>query len=230
MMKKKLFIFDAYGTLLSTGDGSLKATQKILALQPREIDAKVFYSEWKKYHRAHMDEANAGTFCTEAEIFAKDLTVLYEKYGIERDSAQDVQFMLDSLIGRKCFEEVKEVLDNLRKKYRVVIGSTTDTEPLLINMKVNGVTVDAVYTSEMIGKYKPSSEFYEYILQKENCKPGEAVFVGDSLTDDVLGPKQVGITTILIDRNGKYDGLTEIKPDYMIAQLKELAEFAIIDG
>lgn len=222
MKKKKLIIFDAYGTLLSTGDGSVRATEKILALQPREIDAKVFYSEWKKYHRAHIDEANAGTFCTEAEIFARDLNALYEKYGIERDSAQDVQFMLDSLIGRKCFEEVKEVLDDLRKEYRVVIGSTTDTEPLLINIKANDMAVDAVYTSEMIGKYKPVPEFYEYILEKENCKPEDAVFVGDSLTDDIYGPQQVGIATVLIDRVGKYESFSETKPDYVIADLREI--------
>ena len=62
MKQPKMIIFDAYGTLLSTGDGSVRATERILALQPRDIDARVFYSEWKKYHRTHIDEANAGIF------------------------------------------------------------------------------------------------------------------------------------------------------------------------
>ena len=34
---KKLLIFDAYGTLLSTGTGSLDAVRKILELQEKEV-------------------------------------------------------------------------------------------------------------------------------------------------------------------------------------------------
>lgn len=45
---KKLLIFDAYGTLISTGNGSIQATEKILALQDKHIDAKAFYKEWKQ--------------------------------------------------------------------------------------------------------------------------------------------------------------------------------------
>ena len=44
----KLIIFDAYGTLISTGTGSLDAVKKILALQDKDIDPQEFYKEWKK--------------------------------------------------------------------------------------------------------------------------------------------------------------------------------------
>ncbi len=221
---KKLLIFDAYGTLLSTGTGSLDATEKILALQDKAINATEFYAEWKKLHRKHLDESNAGEFVSEAEIFAKDLKCLYEQYEIGRPFEQDVQIMLDSLTGRSVFPEVVEAIANLSQSYRVVIGSTTDTEPLLENLRANHLEVDEVYTSEMIGKYKPAKVFYEYILEHENCAPDEAVFIGDSLIDDVAGPQSAGITTVLVDRKGKYDAssVKTAQPDYVIGSIVEL--------
>ena len=216
---KHLLIFDAYGTLFSTGTGSIDAVKKILGLQDKAISPRDFYADWKRYHRMHMDECNAGVFLTERNIFAMDLKMLYEQYGINRRYEQDVEIMLGSLLGRQLFAEVSGTIVELRKRYRVVIGSTTDTAPLLINMQENHFAVDEVYTSEQIGKYKPAKEFYEYILQREGCRAEEAVFIGDSLVDDILGPSKAGLTTVLVDRKKQYKQGDSVKPDCIVADL-----------
>ena len=200
----KLIIFDVYGTLISTGTGSLDAVKKILALQDKMIDPKEFYKEWKKQHRIHMDHANAESFMEEEAIFRLDLEQLYLKYNISRDFGSDVKIMLDTLGKRKCFGETLSSIEKLQKKYRVVIGSTRDNEPLYQDMERNRLTVDAVYTSEFIRKYKPDPAFYQYILEKEKCSNEDAVFVGDSYVDDVCGPGRVGIRSILIDRKHSF--------------------------
>ena len=161
---KRLLIFDAYGTLISTGNGSIEATKKILALQKKEIDAVAFYADWKKYHKKHIEDANRTSFLTERDIFVKDLKALYEQYQIVRPYDIDVEIMLASLLNRNTFAETIEAVEQLRKKYRVVIGSTTDTDPLLQNLVYNNLSVDKVYTSEMIKKYKPAPFFYQYIM------------------------------------------------------------------
>ena len=219
---KKLLIFDAYGTLISTGNGSIQATEKILALQDKHIDAKAFYKEWKQYHRRHLDEANTEVFLTEADIFTKDLKVLYEAYEIDRPFEMDVQIMLDSLENRIVFPDVNEAIGRLRQRYRVVIGSTTDTFPLLHNLEQNQLTFDAVYTSEMIQKYKPDAAFYRYILRSEGCGPEDAVFIGDSLTDDVAVPKRLGITTVWVNRSVKPAQFDGVKPDYTVSSINEI--------
>lgn len=43
----KLIIFDAYGTLISTGTGSLDVVKEILALQEKDIAPEEFYRNWK---------------------------------------------------------------------------------------------------------------------------------------------------------------------------------------
>ena len=60
-----LIIFDVYGTLISTGTGSLDAVKKILALQEEDIKPEEFYREWKQQHRINMDNANTKVFVNE---------------------------------------------------------------------------------------------------------------------------------------------------------------------
>ena len=69
----KLIIFDAYGTLISTGTGSLDAVRKILSLLEKDIDPEQFYKEWKRLHRMNMDYANNNSFIAEESIFKLDL-------------------------------------------------------------------------------------------------------------------------------------------------------------
>lgn len=222
MIKKRLLIFDAYGTLISTGKGSINAVKKILSLQEKEIDAVVFYKDWKKLHRRHLDEANQSLFLSEQDIFVKDLQALYKQYEIQRPYEKDIQIMLASLENRFVFPEVLEAITQLRKEYRTVIGSTTDTAPLLQNLKYNHLHVDKVYTSEMIQKYKPDKFFYQYILNYEGYKPEETVFIGDSLIDDIEGPKRLGITTVLVDRESIHELSHSIQPDYVVKDISEI--------
>lgn len=220
---KKLLIFDAYGTLFSTGTGSVDAAGKILKQQEQCIDAMEFYREWKKLHRIHMEEANQGVFISEQDIFSKDLRVLYERYQIRRPYQEDVKLMLDSLTGRQLFPEVAETIRQLRRRYRVVIGSTTDTEPLLQNIMQNQLDIDAVYTSEMIRKYKPDPFFYHFILGREGYDTKEACFIGDSLVDDVEGPQNAGISAILVDRKGTFCAANGVQPDGVVQNIRGLA-------
>ena len=45
-------IFDCFGTLIDTGTGSLDAVREILRNVGQDIDAKVFYSEWKSIKKS----------------------------------------------------------------------------------------------------------------------------------------------------------------------------------
>ncbi|MDD5907655.1 MAG: hypothetical protein PUD76_04800 [Clostridia bacterium] len=72
----KAVVFDVYGTLISTGTGSLDAAQKILDLHSSDVSAKEFYADWKRYHREHMN--GLSLFMPEETIFLWDLEKLYE--------------------------------------------------------------------------------------------------------------------------------------------------------
>lgn len=214
----KAVVFDAYGTLISTGTGSLDAAQRILDLHGSAITAKAFYADWKKYHRQHIDSLTQ--FVPEDTIFLWDLEKLYGQYGLSGNATEDVRIMLDTLGNRTAFPESRGVVERLKRAYTVCIGSTTDTEPLMRDLNRSGIVVDHIFTSEGLQVYKPQKAFYERILTDLSLLPQEVLFVGDSLTDDISGPKQVGMKTCWVNRKGQAAPVPP--PDYEVSDLTGL--------
>jgi putative hydrolase of the HAD superfamily len=64
----------------------------------------------------------------------------------------------------------------------------------LEQMGIAGRIDHAVFSSE-VGKRKPHPEIFESALDALDVAPGEALFVGDRLYEDVRGAAQVGMTT-----------------------------------
>lgn len=221
---KKAIIFDVYGTLISTGNGSLDAVKKILHRINLNVSPDDFYSEWKRLNRLYK---SSDTFLLEREIFTKSLGDLYKKYNIAFDYKSDVNTMLKTMLDRNLFDDTIVVLEQLSKEFRILIGSTTDDNPLFQNLEYNKLDIiphDRIYTSERLGCYKPKAEFYKGILDAQDLKFDEVVFVGDSLTDDVFGPQKLGIYTVLVDRKNLFFG-NDIKPDKVIQSLLEIRDF-----
>lgn len=199
---KKTILFDVYGTLISTGNGSVVAAEKILRKNGSILNASAFYAKWKEIHRHNMRCKDG--FLTEREIFEADLKQLYAVYDIRGDYKQDVCIMLESLYNRVVFPETKTALQELSVHYELVIASNTDTEPLLQNFTYNGLQFAQIFTSESLRCYKPDARFYMQIAEALEKKPEELIFIGDSLREDVLAPKELGMGGVLIDRKGQY--------------------------
>lgn len=195
---KKAILFDVYGTLISTGGGSVEAAGEILRKAGANADPKEFYAHWKRLHKRRM----RGAFLTEREIFARDLEELYGIYGIGGDPRGDVKIMLDSLLNRRAFPEVAGALRSLSRRYELMIASNTDTAPLMQNFEYNGMSFDRIFTSEELGVYKPDVEFYLEILRRTGYSAEEVIFMGDSPEEDVSAPQRLGIFSVHIDRKG----------------------------
>ena len=64
--------------------------------------------------------------------------------------------------------------------------------------------IDAIVTSEEAGVEKPDFKMYNKILEKLDVNPEEALFIGDSLKKDVLGPMEYGMKALwLYSKTGK---------------------------
>ena len=154
-------IFDAYGTLINTGEGSIQAAERILANNKKGIDAKIFYKKWKYYHKKHEDSLKY--FVVEEDIFLMDLILLYKEYEIKGNPENDVKIMLDTLGKRNSFPETNVVLKALKPNYQLFIGSNSDDIPLRTDIKRNGIEVSKIFTSESLKVYKPKKEFYLFL-------------------------------------------------------------------
>ena len=214
----KAIIFDAFGTLFKvTSGGSAKAIIKNITDCGISVDEKAFHAEWKSYYKKHT--SSDCTFMTERDIFISRIQMFYHRYHVQRNAEHDADSLLATAFQREAYPEAKTVLHELMKDHSVFIGSNTDNDVLESVMEKNNITVHKVYTSENLKCYKPSSQFFTQILADNGLSANEVLFVGDSITDDIKGPKAIGMKTVWIDRNGVGGDFGQ---DYTISNLNEL--------
>lgn len=224
----KAILLDAYGTLFNTGTGSVDAAAQILSRNGRpDIPPAAFYARWKALH--HQLMAQLPDFHTEARLYAMGLSILYREYGLPGDPARDVEAMLAIQGTRVAYPDVRPALEALAPRYTLCVASTSDTAPLREDLARAGLPVARVFSSEDLACYKPNPGFYRAILQAVGAAPEEAIFVGDSLSDDVKGPQRVGIKACWVNRKGAKVG--DARPDWTITSLGELpALLTTLDG
>ena len=80
---------------------------------------------------------------------------------------------------------------------------------------------DVIVISGEVNQRKPNPEVFKRALKALGVKASRAIFVGDMLDLDVMGPKKVGMKTVLIERRPlEFD--VDVCPDYVIKGLNEL--------
>jgi putative hydrolase of the HAD superfamily len=82
---------------------------------------------------------------------------------------------------------------------------------------------DTVTISSVAQAAKPAPQIFHLALEKHAVDPEEALHIGDSLREDVEGAKKAGLHTVLLDRDGKQQGVG-------VQTIKSLEEmFSLLD-
>ncbi|MEE1017675.1 MAG: HAD family hydrolase [Ruminococcus sp.] len=124
------------------------------------------------------------------------------------------------------YPEAKNCLSELSKHYKIGIianqnlGSEERLEKLGLLKHI-----DLVIASAEEGVAKPDLRIFQIALARADCKPEEAVMVGDRLDNDIIPANKIGMTTVWIKHGfGGYAELKEIEehPDYTINNLNDL--------
>jgi putative hydrolase of the HAD superfamily len=124
---------------------------------------------------------------------------------------------------------VVETLTALRGRgLHTGIVSNIDDDQLDHLLAVTGLRphVHAVLSSERAGSCKPDPAIFAAALASAGCAPGEALFVGDTLAQDVAGANRAGLRSVLLwhapDRELPADA--PARPHHVINRIPELME------
>lgn len=119
----------------------------------------------------------------------------------------DVGAVMDSyrwqvVPGTLPFPEVHTVLSQLRAD-GIMLGLITNSylpmrmrDAELIGHDLLDFFIDCRYSAADAGYLKPHAQVFKTALASIGVEPSEAIFVGDSLTADVLGAKGVGMRAV----------------------------------
>lgn len=214
--------FDLDDTLLDfhlAERGALSKTLLYLGIEPKEEIltrySEINLSQWKLLEKGQT---------TREKIKARRFQLLFSEKGIACNPDEAAEYYEECLsIGHYFITGAEEVLAAVSPHYRLFVASNGYARVQRSRMKSADITkyFSNIFISQEIGFNKPNIAFFNNCFaQIEDFKKEETVIVGDSLSSDIKGGNEAGITTIWF--NAKQKTSYSIKPDFEIHRLPEL--------
>ena len=139
------------------------------------------------------------------------------------------EFLSKRYITSLCLYEDAKVLEKLHDYHIGIITNGAHdehTDSQLTKVRHLGLIdqIQSITISGEIGIRKPNFEIFELACQRADVLFDEAMFIGDSIQNDIVGANRVGMTSVLIDRNSqKLPSITiDEQPDYTISNLYDV--------
>ena len=218
MKNIKAIIFDAYGTLFDVNSAAEKCKDKIgnkwegFANYWRTTQLE--YTWLRSLMNRHKDfwQVTEDSLDKSMKAFKIDPSMRNE--------------LLDLYKILSIFPEVKEVLQNLKKKdYKLAIlsnGTITLLNELVKSNNLDNI-FDDIFSIEEVGIYKPDSKVYDMPIKKYKIQKEEVAFLSAN-TWDVSGGGNYGYSSIWVNRNKNIFDNLDYKPENEVENLKQLLD------
>ena len=220
-MGLKAILFDGYGTLFEDAMQPLMALcAQIAREQGLRMDGDGFLNVWDVHYFPLL---HGEDFFTMREAHIISLTRVFRELEIEEDPRHYITPLFDRFGMSPVYDDVAPALAGLAG-YATGIVSNADTDHVERALERNGLRFPVVVTSESARSYKPNPAIFHHALDLVNYRAEEALYVGDSQDDDIVGAGRAGMPVAWLNRNGGVLKPGIPKPDYEITGLMDLLE------
>lgn len=173
---------------------------------------------------AHWKRLELGEISRE-EVKVGRYRELFETIGVECDPVKATAYYESMLaIGHYFMPGAPELLEELYRKYRLYIVSNGTAKVQEGRIGSSGIAkyMDGIFISQILGANKPDKQFFDICFAEiPDFSLSETVIIGDSLSSDIKGGINAGITTVWFNPKG-IENDSDVKPDYTIKELSEV--------
>ena len=173
---------------------------------------------------AHWKRLELGEISRE-EVKVGRYRELFKTIGVECDPVKATAYYESMLaIGHYFMPGAPELLEELYRKYRLYIVSNGTAKVQEGRIGSSGIAkyMDGIFISQILGANKPDKQFFDICFADiPDFSLSETVIIGDSLSSDIKGGINAGITTVWFNPKG-IENDNDIKPDYTIKELSEV--------
>lgn len=150
----------------------------------------------------------------------------------DKNNIKANEIVLDTLLDKNTIYPLTQDIESIFKylaahgiKIALVSDSIFPTIMRRIMLQNWGLLqyFDIILTSQEHDR-KTGLKIFKKLINYFNAKPGEILHVGDSLSNDIIPAKKVGIQTCLLLNESAAENATLTKPEFMIKNLKELKQ------
>ena len=114
----------------------------------------------------------------------------------------------------------------LSKRYKLVLATNGIEQVQKERLSDFLPYTHRLYISEKIGFIKPTGDFYNYVMSDLKCRLDECLMIGDSITNDMVGAKAIGMDVCYYNTKGKKipEG---VLVDYEVNSIRDLVQILL---
>jgi putative hydrolase of the HAD superfamily len=226
-------LFDFGGTLydyatLERGDREcLVALARWAGVEAAEADIRSAQRQaMRRVFHAYLPRR----FYLHRDLFRDVVVAMLESFGARADETHLVRYrQMQWAMHRRDFTlraGVADTLAALRERgLHLGLVSNIDDDQLEHLIAVAGLRdhFDSLLSSESAGACKPDHAIFAEALRRAGCAPEEALFVGDTLAQDVAGANRAGMRSVLLwHRDDKPAPAESVVPHHVIRHIPEV--------
>lgn len=235
----RAIVFDVYATLFHNEQDLWHETfVRIVREQRLAIQPFGFYTRWRAHERGFRQRrVNLKTleqvqpFETYEQAWRDCFVKVFAETGLPGDPQRAVERCLEGQATRELYPDTLPMFEALAGRYKLAVLSNADAGYLKTLLERDGIyrQLNAVLSSEEAREYKPCPGPFREVLRRLAVDADEALYVGDTLLDDVLGAKNVGMRAAWLNRARAAADPGMPTPDATISGLG-LLPFVLRDG
>jgi HAD superfamily hydrolase (TIGR01549 family) len=198
----KTIIFDFDGTLADTINLSVKCVN--LLAEKYDLEPIANIKELRKKSIKDIIKENLELPWYKVIFLIKEVRSLLE----------------DNLDEIKLFSGIKPLLNQLKKNY--TLGIVTSNNTFIVKEVLKKYSLDMFSFIHSDGSLRGKGRIIKKIIQKQNLKPEETIYIGDEVRD-IIAIRKAGIKIISVTWgfNSK-EILLENKPDFLVDKPKDM--------
>ena len=205
-MQFRAYLFDVQGTLLDFFDPVSTAVGRYLhSCGIDDVDAGDFTRRWRDnyFERIGRIPQSRDQWRPVQDEYQAGFSDVCARYGLaepDRAVATTVAFSWQHL---RPWPDVRAGMARLRGNAITATLSNTDMSTAIGWFKGLGIGMDAVFTAEMFGAFKPEPRVYQQALKYLGVRPADAAMVA-SHPYDLQAAAALGLGTIFVSRPLEY--------------------------
>ncbi|MCZ6767416.1 MAG: haloacid dehalogenase type II [bacterium] len=222
--KFKVLTFDCYGTLIDWESGIVRAVRNVLKNHQLEFDDR---SILEAYARAEA-KIESGAYEPYKKVLRRVMTEMSAELLIEpSDDERDALAL--SVRDWKPFPDTVRALKRLGERYQLAIISNIDDDLFQYSAEHLEVPFDWVITAQQAESYKPSHNNFQMAFGRMGFPKEKILHVAQSIYHDIVPARQLGLSTVWVNRRAKQEGWgatppADGKPDLEVPDLESLAD------
>lgn len=229
----KAVFFDLDNTLCDSDTAwniAVRETFQLFRKHEPDVSEETLTKAWAKVHQQLFQQLDAGR-CSMAEVRDTRFPHLFKELNLSSGKITEElnDFLSTRYLTSLCLYEDAAVLEELHAYHVGIITNGAHdehTDSQLSKVRHLGLTerIQSLTISGEIGVRKPKFEIFKVACERANVLLKEAMLVGDSIQNDIIGANRAGMTSVLIDRQTDISipKIADAQPDYSISNLYDV--------